>query len=145
MDAAEREHAELLAVYDDAVDNIRSFQDRQTSVTNYAVLVYACLIGYVATMRPRGNIVAFVAAAATVAAGGALVWLVSLQNAVKRARWVVVLARAKFKQTIQDLIKEAGLAGDRNAIERKLNLLPLFIAIVVFGWALTIAWLGQLR
>jgi hypothetical protein len=144
MEAADREHSELLAVYDDAVDNIRSFQDRQTTVTNYAVLLYGALIGYVASMKPRGNIVALVAIAGTVTWIGAIVWLVSLQKAMLRARQLVLLVRSKFQKPVQDIIESARLATDSADLERKLNLLPLFIVIVSAGWLLTIGWLGLL-
>jgi hypothetical protein len=56
MDKSEREHAELMLLYEQASQDLRAFQDRQTLVTNLTVLVYAALIAIAPNVPATGSL-----------------------------------------------------------------------------------------
>jgi hypothetical protein len=84
MEQAEREHAELLILYQEATQDIRTFQERQTSVTNLTLLAYAGLIALSGNTTIRAQVPLM--AVSAVAAFAALAWLVLLQKSIQFAR-----------------------------------------------------------
>jgi hypothetical protein len=101
-------------VYQDAVDNIRFFKSQQWTVTNYAFVAYAALVGLAQlTEAPRGIYIAAVWGAFAYHA-----WLMrgfakSVRKFRRRVRWV-------YENYFQYMIQDVGLrlVVDKPAIDR---------------------------
>lgn len=92
----EKTHAEIIAIYSQAVEDIRTFQDRQAAVATSVLAVLAGLVAFAKATKATDNVLTLVALAATVAAVLSGVWLVSLQLAMNHARDVVLNSRNTF-------------------------------------------------
>jgi hypothetical protein len=93
--AAERD--ELIMLYEQATQDIRTFQDRQASVTNSAALILVALVGFTNLLSSRGWLVVFgIGALTTVTGVAAWVWLTRLQLAMHRARKKAARARRQM-------------------------------------------------
>lgn len=143
----ELEHAELLMLYEQAVQDIRTLQDRQTSIANLTVLVYGALFaiaGYaprsstlpsVPSIRDQLPVVAVTAMLASVA------WLVLLQAAIRRARGTIDRTRKHFSDAFKAAATGKSLATE--PLFRSSDTLPVLIGVVVVGCLITIALLSR--
>jgi hypothetical protein len=94
MDESERAaHAEILSLYEQSAENIRTFQNRQASATSLIALIYTGLVGFARSMRPGTNLDTIVGISITGVAVVGVIWLMSLQKAIHRAR--LILRRAQ--------------------------------------------------
>jgi hypothetical protein len=127
-------HAELMLLFEQATEDIRTFQERQTSVTNLTILVYAGLIGFASIVASHsGSILWLLRISATVTAFFSIWWLVNLQSAMNRARGKVRRAMSMFGKEFHNA---HGPDLRARRVER-MDTIPFLIGVVITGLLLS--------
>lgn len=138
----DHEHDELIMLYEQATEDIRTFQGRQTSVTYFTTLIYAALIALASTVQMYGPgwLQARLPLVAIVTMLTCLGWLACLQSATHRARGKVDRARETFSKAFQDASGEKRDGGWLEAWDTLL----LLVIVVVIGAAIAVCVVGAI-
>jgi hypothetical protein len=128
----DHEHAELLALYEQATEDIRTFQGRQAAVTQLAVAVDAGLIAY--WQLVSGSAAGCLRVLALLGGVAGLVWLTFLQSAIHSARTKVTDAEDLFSRAV--FWKARASRNPRGWLEAK-DIYLLFVVVVVVAAVLT--------
>ncbi|KPK11709.1 MAG: hypothetical protein AMJ68_04875 [Acidithiobacillales bacterium SG8_45] len=133
-------HEELRLLYEVSVKELEFFKRQQWSVTNYALLLYAAVVGVARLLN--GNVsgaekLVFCLVATGVAVlGSYILWVLNNSIVVRKARLSAV--RKNFSTTFHS----AWTAKEK--LEEALSIYGLLMAVVVIG-ALTVWWLVYLK
>jgi hypothetical protein len=129
------ENDQLLMLYEQATQDIRTFQDRQTSLTYFTILTFAALVAAADIVADYGPpwLAAYLPAVTIVVAVISLGWLFLLQRGVHRARGKVERVRRGFSDTFKTAHGEPLRSGWLEAWDT----LPMLILVVVVGAAIT--------
>ena len=133
-------HEELRLLYEASVDELDFFKRQQWSVTHYALLLYAAVVGVARLLD--GNVsgaekLAFCLVTTGVAVlGSYILWVLNNSIVVRKARLAAV--RKNFSTTFHS----AWTAKEKP--EEALGIYGLLMAVVVIG-ALTVWWLVYLK
>jgi hypothetical protein len=137
MTDGERTHAEILAMYNQGVEDIRTFQERQASVTTSTLAMFGALVAYAKATRAEDNLLTMIALATTIAGGLSCGWLVSLQFAMNHAREVVRGTRDTFTEAARNAVPTRSRPSFRVAYF-------VLIPTVAAGWLFSLIALGRL-
>jgi hypothetical protein len=129
------ENDQLLTLYEQATQDIRTFQDRQTSVTYFTILIFAALVAAADTVADYGPawLAANLPEVTIVVAVISLGWLFLLQRGVHRARGKVERVRHAFSDTFKTAHGERRQSGWLEAWDT----LPMLILVIVTGAVIT--------
>jgi hypothetical protein len=127
------ECAELIALYNQATADVRGLQDRQTSLTQFAIALDAALLAFDRLVAPAG----WVAALILLVTAGAVTSLSLIQAAIRAARGRVAGAEDHFSKDA--FWKARGARPPLNWIEPS-DTYVLMVAVVLIGGVLT--WLA---
>jgi hypothetical protein len=134
-----REHAELIMLYEQATQAIRTFQERQTSIANLTIVVALIAIGNITKGAEvpwlRNALPLFAVAAAVMSIG----WLSRLQSAMCRARGKVTRARVRFTKAFEEASGPEHQAGWLEGADT----LPVLFIVILAGVVVTVAVLGS--
>jgi uncharacterized membrane protein len=134
IDAQNAEHEELRLLYQTAVGEIAFFKQQQWSVTNYALLIFAGLVGvawhFDTPLACWESRLAFLFAVITFMAA----WLVlaKLQRSIEIRRSRLQRVRERFTQAFRDAIGEK--SEENEATVYRLLRLVLVLGVIAVGW-----------
>lgn len=136
---ADHTHAELVMLYEQATQDIRTFQERQTSVTYLTAVIYAGLIAYANEFPSESFGLAMLVvliAVAIAAAFAAWHWLTALQDAMHRARGKVQRVKEGFTDEFKKASGEGAFArveaSDTIYLMRGVLLVGLILSLLAF-------------
>lgn len=134
-------HAEMLMLFEVSAENIRTFQERQTNITNLTALSYGGIVAYAAGFSPHRLLaLVLLSGIAVFTAIASWTWLNSLQEAMRRARRLTTLLRRNFDPAVRVLYRRA--VGKKRY---RRDTLPFMRGVVIVGLILTMAALWGFR